>query len=143
MKVFRCDHCRHLVFFENVRCVTCERQLAYLPDLGVVGSLDPAGENLWTTPIARVEHPTYRLCGNFRTHNTCNWAIPATEPHELCDSCRLTDVIPDLTVSGHAEAWFKLERAKRRLIYSLASLKLPLANKTDDHGVKSTIPWHR
>lgn len=132
MKVFRCDHCRHLIFFENVRCVSCDRQLAYLQDLGVVGSLDAAGDNLWKSPIERAENPTYRLCENFRTYNTCNWAIPSTDPHELCVSCRLTGVIPDLSVAGHGAAWFKLEGAKRRLIYTLASLKLPLANKVDD-----------
>lgn len=132
MKVFRCDHCRHLIFFENVLCVSCGRQLAYLPDLGVVGSLEPAGENLWTSPIARAGGATYRLCENFQEHNTCNWAIPSTETHELCTSCRLTGVIPDLDVAGNKEAWFKLEGAKRRLIYTLAALGLPLANKTDD-----------
>lgn len=132
MKVFRCDHCRHLIFFENVRCVSCSRQLAYLPDLAVVGSLDPAGENLWKSPIERAGNTTYRLCDNFRKHDTCNWAIPSADPHELCGSCRLTGVIPDLTVDGHREAWYKLEGAKRRLVYSLASLNLPLANKVDD-----------
>jgi hypothetical protein len=31
VKVFHCDNCRHLVFFENTRCVRCESTLAYLP----------------------------------------------------------------------------------------------------------------
>ena len=42
MKVFHCDHCGHLVFFENTRCVSCGHLLAFLPDLMLVGSLDPA-----------------------------------------------------------------------------------------------------
>ena len=24
MKIFHCDHCQQLVFFENIRCVKCE-----------------------------------------------------------------------------------------------------------------------
>jgi hypothetical protein len=32
MKVFHCDNCSALVFFENVRCVKCDHALAYLPD---------------------------------------------------------------------------------------------------------------
>ena len=43
MKIFHCGHCQQLIFFENSRCVSCDHPLAYLPDLGVVGSLDPAG----------------------------------------------------------------------------------------------------
>ena len=45
MKVFHCDHCAHLLFFENTQCVQCERSVAYLPDLSVVGSLDPTAED--------------------------------------------------------------------------------------------------
>jgi hypothetical protein len=44
VKIFHCDHCRHLLFFENVRCVKCGHALAYLPDMGVIGSLEPADE---------------------------------------------------------------------------------------------------
>ena len=40
MKVFHCDHCGHLLFFENTQCVKCGRLVAYLPDLALVGSLD-------------------------------------------------------------------------------------------------------
>ena len=53
MKVFHCDHCRQLVFFENVRCVGCGHALAYLPDLGVIGSLEEAGDGLWRSPLPR------------------------------------------------------------------------------------------
>ena len=41
MKVFHCDHCGHLLFFENTHCVRCGQLVAYLPDLAIVGSLDP------------------------------------------------------------------------------------------------------
>ena len=40
-KLFHCDHCDGLVFFENTGCLRCGNRLAYLPDLEVVGSLDP------------------------------------------------------------------------------------------------------
>ena len=46
MKVFHCDHCGHLLFFENTHCVRCGQLVAYLPDLALVGSLDQnRGEN--------------------------------------------------------------------------------------------------
>ncbi len=142
MRIFHCDHCRHLLFFENVNCVKCGHALAYLPDLGVVGSLEPAdktadNEPRWRTPIPRAAGRTYKLCQNYAVHNVCNWALPNDDPHPLCISCRLTRVIPDLSQAAHKPAWYKVEVAKRRLVYTLAALKLPLLNKTDDpeHGL--------
>ncbi|MBX9582035.1 MAG: putative zinc-binding peptidase [Gemmataceae bacterium] len=132
MKVFRCDHCRQLVFFENVRCVSCGHTLAFLPDLGVVGSLDPAGGDRWTNPLPRAGGRAYRLCHNYTTHDVCNWAVPADDPHALCQSCRLTTVIPNLSREGNKAAWFKIEVAKRRLVYTLLALRLPPAARADD-----------
>jgi hypothetical protein len=125
VKVFHCDHCDALVFFENVRCVNCQHTLAYLPDLETIGSLsEAAGRN-------------YRQCENYVKHNVCNWAVPAHDPNALCLSCRLTRVIPDLGKPGNKEAWFKLEVAKRRLVYSLLRLGCPLKSKAEDpeHGL--------
>lgn len=117
MKVFHCDHCGALVFFENVSCVSCGHALAYFPDLGTVGSLD------------RTER--HRPCENYTRHGVCNWAVPADDPDRLCRSCRLTRVIPDLGKPGNRAAWFRLEAAKRRLVYSLLSLRCPLESKTE------------
>jgi hypothetical protein len=132
MKVFHCDHCNALVFFENVRCVKCDHALAYLPDLEAIGSLNEAGENLWTSPLPRSRGAKYRLCENYAKHNVCNWAVPANDPNPLCTSCRLTHVIPDLGKPGNKEAWYKLEVAKRRLVYSLLRLGCPLKSKAED-----------
>ena len=44
MRIFHCDHCDNLVFFENTHCIQCGHVLAFLPDLMEIGSLDPAGE---------------------------------------------------------------------------------------------------
>jgi hypothetical protein len=137
MKVFHCDHCQQLVFFENTVCVSCGQTLAYLPDLEDMGSLDPVGEGRWRSPLARAEGRLYRLCDNYTRHNVCNWVIPDGDPHSLCSSCRLTRVIPDLGRPGNKEAWCKLETAKRRLVYTLLELVCPIANKVDDseHGL--------
>src|SRR4030081_2251424 len=115
MKVFHCDHCEALVFFENVRCVNCDHSLAYLPDLQVIGSLTQAGENLWTSPLPRAAGRQYRLCENYVKHNVCNWAVPADDPNPLCLSCRLTRVIPDLGKPGNKGTWYKLDAGTRLL----------------------------
>jgi hypothetical protein len=125
MKIFHCDHCQQLVFFENVQCVNCEHPLAYVPELADIVSLEAAGDNLWQSR----DGPTYRLCQNYSQHNVCNWAIPSEDAALLCASCRLTRVIPDLNAAENQHAWYRLEVAKRRLVYTLLSLGLPLSSK--------------
>jgi hypothetical protein len=132
MRLFHCDHCQQQVFFENFQCVKCQRALAYVPDVMDLQSLDQAGENLWQCAAADEEPRTYRLCENYIKHNVCNWAVPNDDPDPLCESCRLTHVIPDLNQPGNQAAWYRLEVAKRRLVYSLLYLMLPVVNRQDD-----------
>ena len=61
----------------------------------------------------------------------CNWAVVDGDG-SLCLSCRLTRVIPDLSLPGVKQGWYRLETAKRRLVYTLDALRLPLASRTDD-----------
>jgi hypothetical protein len=70
----------------------------------------------------------------------CNWAVPAageTARHELCPSCQLTRVIPDLTKTGNRQAWYRLEVAKRRMLATLFALGLPVVGREQDpeHGL--------
>ncbi len=132
MKVFHCDHCGHLVFFENTECVACGHRLAYLPDLGVVGSLEDAGDDTWRSPLPRSGGRIYRLCRNYSQEQVCNWTLPADDPNPLCLSCRLTRVIPDLTMAEHRLAWYRLEVAKRRLVFTLLELHLPILSREED-----------
>jgi len=129
MQLFHCAHCQNLVYFENHRCVSCGHALAYLPDHRMVASLEGEGEER-TTPAAPGKK--YRLCANYTKNNTCNWAVPVESPHALCESCRFTHVIPDLSRPELLAAWYKLEIAKRRLIYEIVALGLPLVPKADD-----------
>ena len=132
MRIFHCDHCDQLVFFENTHCVSCDRLLAYLPDAGEVCSLEPTGDGLWQARAEAATAGTYRLCVNYSQRNICNWALPASDPHDRCLSCRLTRVAPNLEVPGNDAAWYRLEVAKRRLVVSLLSLRLPVVERTAD-----------
>src|SRR6185295_5743819 len=73
MNIFHCDHCGHLLFFENTECVSCGHRVAYLPDLRLVGSLDPDGADNWRSPLPRAPRSGYRLCQNYRIEAVCNW----------------------------------------------------------------------
>jgi hypothetical protein len=125
MKVFHCNHCDHLVFFENTQCVACGHTLAFLPDVMEMGSLEPAGETLRSVGPTAADR-SYRLCQNYAQYAVCNWAVPADDGRTLCESCRLTRVIPDLTQPGTVDAWRRLEQAKRRVVYTLKNLGLPM-----------------
>jgi hypothetical protein len=132
MKVFHCDHCQNLVFFENVQCVNCEHPLAYLPNIADMVSLEPVRDGVWRSPARAAAGREFRLCQNYSVENVCNWAVPANDPNPLCESCRLTRVIPDLSEPANRAHWYRLENAKRRLVYTLMTLQLPLASKLDD-----------
>ena len=125
MKTFHCTHCQNLVFFENVKCLNCLHDLAYLPDQMKMAALEQRADGLWY----HADLP-YKLCANNLNHQICNWALPATDPEALCRSCRLTHVIPNLGQPGNEEAWHRLEIAKRRLLYTILALGLPLSGKT-------------
>ena len=132
MEVFHCDHCGHLLFFENTVCVSCGHTLAFLPDLGVVGSLDTGSDGLWRSPLARARGQAWRLCANYVDAEVCNWAVAADDPNPLCVSCRLTRVIPDAAIPEQRLAWYRLEVAKRRLVFTLLALHLPIVNRDED-----------
>jgi hypothetical protein len=129
VKTFHCTHCQHLVFFENIRCLNCGHALAYLPDRNLMGAIVQSGEGLWRFEGPGGAEQEYRLCANYDTQNVCNWAVPQDDPHTLCRACRLTHVIPDLSQPGNATAWYRLEVAKRRLVYTLLGLGLPVFEK--------------
>ncbi len=121
-----------LVFFENVQCLACKHALAYLPDVSEVGSLEQAGNDLWKALAPEAAGRQYRLCRNYSQEGVCNWAVPAEDSNPYCYSCRLTRVIPNLEHPGNREVWAALEVAKRRLMYSLMELGLPVVSKNDD-----------
>jgi hypothetical protein len=132
MKTYHCDHCQSLLFFESIQCVKCAHQLAYVPPLARIASLEPVAAGLYRIATKKDTGERYKLCANYTNEHVCNWALPQEDANTLCLSCRLTQVIPDLTVAGNREVWAKLELAKRRMLYTLLALKCPVQSKTED-----------
>ena len=64
-------------------------------------------------------------CAN-RTVIGCNWSAEAH--HTYCFSCRLTRTTPYLGTTRNVLLWRRVEQAKRRLVYDLQRLKLPMRN---------------
>jgi hypothetical protein len=129
MKLFSCQNCGQVLFFESVQCIQCGCVLAYLPERTVVAALEPLGTSRATWRVAGEDGDApaaYRLCRNYGEHAVCNWAVPAGDSDEYCPSCRLNHVIPDLRGPGAKDAWRRLEIAKRRVLYTLFKLGLPV-----------------
>jgi hypothetical protein len=130
MKTFRCDHCGHPLFFENVQCLQCGSALAFLPHRLALCAIEPVPhqqEGLWQRRTARRRPPAnahWRLCRNHTEHQACNFAVPADDPNAYCVSCRQTRLLPDLTLPENVDRWYRIEVAKRRLFYTLAHLGL-------------------
>lgn len=135
MRTFHCQACGNAVYFENHTCTVCGHALGWLPDRDTMSALAPLDDGRWRALAAN--GAIYRQCDNYATHGVCNWMVPAADDAPLCTACRFNRMIPNLARPSNLAAWGRLERGKRRLLYSLRRLGLPLADQWQDpaHGL--------
>lgn len=126
MRSYRCT-CVNRLFFENSRCLKCGSELAFCPNCRRLAPIDLDDDGLYRCRHADCQTQLVK-CDNYRRHQVCNravrWTSAAGRQH-LCDCCSYNEVIPDLSVEGNRGRWYRLEAAKRRLIYGLDLLGLP------------------
>ena len=115
MRAFSCGVCGRLLVFENSVCVTCGTPQGFdVTTMRLVPLPAPGG----AVPCADID-----LAG-------CNWLAPV--PGGLCLCCRLTRTRPaDGDLDGLA-AYARTEAAKRRLVYQLVDLHLPVVPRSED-----------
>lgn len=129
MKKFLCQ-CDHEVRFEDTQCRKCTMELGFDSHTMSMVAVKPSGPNLLVTPDNR----QFKPCQNGTEYGVCNWLIPKHESdHTYCFGCRFNRTVPnqgdtELSSNGNRKRWQRLEQAKKRLLYSLMSLNLPLAN---------------
>jgi hypothetical protein len=113
MLAFACPVCNRLVTFESSKCLHCGSALGFDCTRQTVRALSPAS--------AEQAH----RCANVQIA-ACNWLVQ--EEGELCLSCALTRTRPNDAdgdgLGGLAEA----ESAKRRLVFELVDLGLPIVS---------------
>jgi hypothetical protein len=140
MKLFTCPACTQTLHFENSRCTKCGHALAFLPEHGELTAIEPAADDpsgetaagsIFVALGAAADGARYRLCGNAIDHAACNWAVAEKDTERFCRACRLNDVIPNLSDPQATLAWIKLEQSKRRLIYTLLQLGLPVESRAE------------
>ncbi|TWU01735.1 zinc-binding metallopeptidase family protein [Neorhodopirellula pilleata] len=126
MKTYLCQ-CGSKLFFHNDRCLNCGASVAMCPSCDELTALD-AGSTYGVQCNRDSCTTTYLRCKNGVDHGICNRLVP-TDPSgasQLCDYCRLTTVLPDLTVPGNIELWKRLERAKQRVLYAMERSGFPV-----------------
>jgi hypothetical protein len=112
------------VFFENAVCLSCKRELGFVPEHLQLSALEPRADGSFETTWG-----PRRKCSNYSELSACNWMVTADGVDTLCAACRLNHTIPNLSVPENRELWAAVEKAKRRLVYSLMRLGLALRSK--------------
>jgi len=139
MRTYPCL-CGNSLFYDNSHCLACDREVGYCPACQNLVALltDDAGAITCGNPQCGVG---LVKCANYSEHEVCNRCLvaPVTEPAGLCDCCRFNQTIPDLTVAGNLQKWYRLESAKRRLFYDLNLLGLPYGTAAD--GIKPELAF--
>lgn len=120
MLAFACPVCARLVTFESVRCLNCSSELGYEPHERTIVALS-GGER--DTP--------WRRCANAELA-ACNWVV--REEGRLCESCVLTRTRPNDGDAAALGGFASAEAAKRRLLFELLDLGLPLRRWDEQPG---------
>jgi hypothetical protein len=121
--------CGNTLHFENSVCLVCGRSVGYLPDAGRLSALEPEEDGCWR---GLANGRRYRKCGNYQAYDVCNWMVSAEDGHKYCASCRLNHIIPNLNEPQNLTLWHRIEVAKRRLLYTLYALELPVIGRELD-----------
>jgi hypothetical protein len=114
MRAFSCPICGRLVIFESLRCLHCGHELGF----------DWEPRQL----VALHDRP---YCAGRRL-TSCNGLV--RQDGDWCQSCALTRTRPDDGDGEALERFASAEQAKRRLIFELLELGLPVAGRREREG---------
>ena len=131
MKTFHCTCSGNpSLFFESTSCTACGRTTGITNDFDQVQAfdLDEKSGFYYLSGQANVQ---YKQCQNFAQYHACNGMIELNdnkEASDLCFACLFNDTIPNLEIEEHLPLWRKMETAKRRTLFSINALPIPLNN---------------
>ena len=123
MRRFWCD-CGHPLFFESTQCAHCSMDVGF--DTVTFDMISLHGVRSGSLFLAVGD---YVYCRNGIEHQACNWVIPAEFKGNLCAACCFNRTIPNLSRPNNLTRWRRFEAAKKRLIYTLYDLRLPLIDR--------------
>jgi hypothetical protein len=122
MKTFQCL-CGNRLFFDNSECLKCKRKVGFSVEAKALVPIDETTDE---------KGGAYKPCANYG-RGLCNWLVAPQDPGDLCLACRLNLETPAET-KGEDSLLFNMEVAKRRLIFSLLELELPVVPLNEQAG---------
>ena len=120
MRAFTCPDCSSLVPFESTRCLVSDSDLGY----------SRADRRMLVLHDGRTDGGLVR-CVNADIA-ACNWLTTPDRP--LCDCCALTRTRPADGDTAALATFARTEAAKRRLLYQLDDLGLPVVGRDAANG---------
>jgi hypothetical protein len=120
MLAFACPVCERLLTFESTSCLHCASQLGFDSRRRAMIAVGRSGS----------QDPSHR-CANARLA-ACNWLVDVAG--QLCASCVLTRTRPNDADTRGLGGFAAAEAAKRRLLFELADLGLPLEGWHEREG---------
>jgi hypothetical protein len=120
VRAFTCPTCSSLLFFENSVCLACRTAVGF--DQGRAAFRGLADD--------------LKRCANADLAE-CNWLAPSDAAAGLCGCCALTRTRPADGELPALRSFARTEAAKRRLLYQLDDLRLPVTSRHEDpeHGL--------
>ncbi len=136
MRSFTCT-CGNQLFFDNSICMNCKREVGWCPTCHAITDVTTTDDGAFECSCCAT---SLVKCSNYASYNVCNRFVARlvgegtqgeTSAGIFCDCCRFNRTIPDLTVDGNREKWYRLEGAKRRTMYDLDMLGFPYGTEKD------------
>ena len=110
---FSCQ-CGAPVYFDDDQCLSCGSRIGFNP------------QEMKFRIISEDSLEQYSLCENARNYEVCNWIASPNAPEGLCLGCQFNRFIPNLGKNENLARWKVLERAKKRLLFSLLRLGITI-----------------
>src|SRR5690606_24635855 len=108
MQYFSC-YCHNTLFFENSQCLACGREVGWCPVCKGMHALFPKENGRYQCSNQSCGALLVK-CHNYQKYDVCNRTteaakLPPNDPdcRPLCDYCRFTEVIPDLSEHGNIQ----------------------------------------
>jgi len=128
LRDFTCPNCGQRLAFENSLCLSCGSRLGFSLDDRALLVIATGSDS---EHRGAVDSSQFRLCANLHLAE-CNWIVEKGPIKRLCTSCALTRTRPNDSDTKALAAFAAAERAKRRLIFELYELKLPIVGRFED-----------
>lgn len=118
MKTFSC-RCGNRLFFDNTHCLECQSEVGFSVEERGFLPLDAAKD---------AGGRQFEPCANYGP-GLCNWLVLSESGRKLCLACRLDVEVP--VDEASQELVRNVQTAKRRLVFSLLGLGLPVVPKSE------------